>query len=94
MKDQRCKEKKEKMNNSNNLTFHKTSLTRRDRETLKKSKSACLWFTGLSGSGKSTIANALEVKLNEIGVHTYLLDGDSKSFFSLQKLCFLSLFVF
>jgi len=36
-----------------------------------------LWFTGLSGSGKSTIANALEVKLFELSHHTYLLDGDN-----------------
>jgi adenylylsulfate kinase len=36
-----------------------------------------LWFTGLSGSGKSTIANALELKLQALGAHTYLLDGDN-----------------
>jgi len=39
--------------------------------------SAVLWFTGLSGSGKSTIANALEQRLAELGYHTYLLDGDN-----------------
>ena len=37
----------------------------------------CLWFTGLSASGKSTIANLVDLKLNQIGIHTYLLDGDN-----------------
>ena len=36
-----------------------------------------LWFTGLSGAGKSTIANALDIKLHKMGKHTYLLDGDN-----------------
>ena len=36
-----------------------------------------LWFTGLSGAGKSTIANAVDYKLNQRGIHTYLLDGDN-----------------
>ena len=54
---------------------HKVS--RSDREKIKKQKSCVLWFTGLSGSGKSTIANELEKRLNEMGYHTYLLDGDN-----------------
>ncbi|HEY4555469.1 MAG TPA: adenylyl-sulfate kinase, partial [Lysobacter sp.] len=37
----------------------------------------CVWFTGLSGSGKSTIANLVEKKLHALGLHTYLLDGDN-----------------
>ena len=53
------------------------SLGRSDREKIKGHKGKVIWFTGLSGSGKSTIANALEVKLNALGRHTYILDGDN-----------------
>jgi len=52
-------------------------INRIDRERIKNQKSCVLWLTGLSGSGKSTIANELEKKLNEMGYHTYLLDGDN-----------------
>ena len=48
-----------------------------NRESIKKHKGVCVWFTGLSGSGKSTLANNLEVELFNMGVHTYLLDGDN-----------------
>ncbi len=49
-----------------------------DRTALNTHQPACLWFTGLSGSGKSTIANAVELRLNrEFQAHTYLLDGDN-----------------
>ncbi|WP_438273281.1 adenylyl-sulfate kinase [Thiomicrolovo sulfuroxydans] len=48
-----------------------------ERAALKEQKPCVLWFTGLSGSGKSTIANAVEAKLLEMGKHTYLLDGDN-----------------
>lgn len=47
------------------------------RARLKGHQSTVLWFTGLSGSGKSTVANALEQALLARGVHTYLLDGDN-----------------
>ena len=47
------------------------------REALFGHKSAVIWFTGLSGSGKSTVANALEQALAKTGKHTYLLDGDN-----------------
>ena len=60
-----------------NLTWHDTFVTRRLRENLLLQKSKLLWFTGLSGSGKSTVANALDIRLNEIGKATYLLDGDN-----------------
>jgi len=50
---------------------------RSDREKLKNQKGCVLWFTGLSGSGKSTIANELEYELNKMRYHTYLLDGDN-----------------
>ncbi|KZX88682.1 adenylyl-sulfate kinase, partial [Alcanivorax sp. HI0013] len=48
-----------------------------DRAAQKQQKPVCIWLTGLSGAGKSTIANALEVALTEQGKHTYLLDGDN-----------------
>ncbi|MBU3177686.1 adenylyl-sulfate kinase [Clostridium estertheticum] len=60
-----------------NLTWHDTFVTRKLRENLLSQKSKLLWFTGLSGSGKSTVANALDIKLNEMGKATYLLDGDN-----------------
>ncbi len=60
-----------------NVVWHKTSVTRAERAAIAGQKSAVLWFTGLSGSGKSTIANALEVRLNRAGKLTYLLDGDN-----------------
>ena len=53
------------------------AINRFDREKLNKHKSFLVWFTGLSGSGKSTIANLLEKRLNELNVHTYSLDGDN-----------------
>ncbi len=60
-----------------NLTWHNTFVTRMHREATLTQKSKLLWFTGLSGSGKSTVANALEIKLNNLGKSTYLLDGDN-----------------
>ncbi|MCB2294863.1 adenylyl-sulfate kinase [Clostridium algoriphilum] len=60
-----------------NLTWHDASVTREHRENLLKQKSKLLWFTGLSGSGKSTVANALDIRLNQSGKATYLLDGDN-----------------
>ncbi|HEY8804047.1 MAG TPA: adenylyl-sulfate kinase [Clostridium sp.] len=60
-----------------NLTWHDTIVTREHRENSLKQKSKLLWFTGLSGSGKSTVANALDIRLNESGKATYLLDGDN-----------------
>ena len=58
--------------------FNQTiDVTKLDRSKLKSQKPCVLWFTGLSGAGKSTIANALEKKLHEMGRHTYLLDGDN-----------------
>jgi len=62
---------------SNNIVWHNTKVSKSDREKLNGHKGACIWFTGLSGSGKSTLANELEIKLNNLGIHTYLLDGDN-----------------
>ena len=52
-------------------------ITKQDRVLLNGHRPLCLWFTGLSGSGKSTIANALEKKLYAMGINTYILDGDN-----------------
>ena len=53
------------------------TINRQDREGLNVHRSCLIWFTGLSGSGKSTIANLLEKKLHEQQIHTYSLDGDN-----------------
>ena len=50
---------------------------RKDREKIKRQKACVIWLTGLSGSGKSTIANEVEYRLNKMSYHTYLLDGDN-----------------
>ena len=55
----------------------KYSISRQDRSRLKGHGACVVWFTGLSGSGKSTIANLLEQQLHAKGVHTYSLDGDN-----------------
>ncbi|MGA1932841.1 adenylyl-sulfate kinase [Arcobacter sp. YIC-464] len=62
---------------SKNLYIHKTCIKKIDREENLKQKPLIIWFTGLSASGKSTLANALEVKLFKKGFKTYLLDGDN-----------------
>jgi adenylylsulfate kinase len=62
---------------SENIVWHDTNITREHREKLLKQNGKLLWFTGLSGSGKSTVANSLDVKLNEESKLTYLLDGDN-----------------
>lgn len=62
---------------SNNIVWHDTHVSKKQRVKKLSQKPCILWFTGLSGSGKSTIANAVEVKLFEMGVKTYLLDGDN-----------------
>lgn len=57
---------------------HHHPISQADRTTIKHHQPLLIWLTGLSGSGKSTIASALELRLNkEFGVHTYLLDGDN-----------------
>jgi adenylyl-sulfate kinase len=56
---------------------HRVTVDRAARIRISGKKSAVLWFTGLSGSGKSTIANALEARLNAAGRLSYLLDGDN-----------------
>ncbi|WP_088332234.1 adenylyl-sulfate kinase [Lacimicrobium sp. SS2-24] len=62
---------------SNNIVWHDHKTTKADRAAQKTQQPAVIWLTGLSGSGKSTIANILEQKLTAAGKHTYLLDGDN-----------------
>ncbi len=62
---------------NNNIVWHDHQLNKEERSAMKEQKPCILWFTGLSGSGKSTIANAVEVKLAQLKKHTYLLDGDN-----------------
>ena len=59
------------------ITKHDFKISKSDREKIKNQKSCTIWMSGLSGSGKSTIANLLETILNEQGYHTYTLDGDN-----------------
>ncbi len=59
------------------VVWHAHHVTKQDRQLIKGHAPAVLWITGLSGSGKSTIANALECRLHQLGVHTYVLDGDN-----------------
>jgi adenylylsulfate kinase len=56
---------------------HDHDISQADREKLNGHKGLLIWFTGLSGSGKSTVANLLERKLYEKGIHTFILDGDN-----------------
>jgi adenylylsulfate kinase len=60
-----------------NIIKQDYTINRQDREKINKHHSFLIWFTGLSGSGKSTIANLLERKLHELNMHTYSLDGDN-----------------
>lgn len=60
-----------------NIIWHNSSINKEDRQRLHGHKSLMIWFTGLSGSGKSTIANALQHELFTRGISVYLLDGDN-----------------
>jgi adenylylsulfate kinase len=60
-----------------NVVWHQHAIDKAFRATLKNQKPTVLWFTGLSGAGKSTVAGALENRLAQLGYHTYLLDGDN-----------------
>ena len=62
---------------SSNISWHEMSINKKTRSDLNSQSPCVVWFTGLSGSGKSTIANILEQKLHTIGKRTYLLDGDN-----------------
>ena len=62
---------------ADNLYFHQHRVPRKLKEERNNHKSRVLWFTGLSGSGKSTVANATEKILHDMGLRTYILDGDN-----------------
>ncbi|WP_130619607.1 sulfate adenylyltransferase subunit CysN [Dyella amyloliquefaciens] len=60
-----------------NVHWQHTDLDKQARSLSKGQQARCLWFTGLSGAGKSTIANLVERRLHALGYHTYMLDGDN-----------------
>ena len=60
-----------------NITWHHATITAEDREKLNGHKAVVIWFTGLSASGKSTLAQAVEVALFERGCRSFVLDGDN-----------------
>jgi bifunctional enzyme CysN/CysC len=60
-----------------NIHWQALDVDKGSRASMKNQRPAVLWFTGLSGAGKSTIANLVEKKLHSLGKHTYLLDGDN-----------------
>ena len=64
-------------NKDENVVWHQHVIDKTYRAKIKQQKPSVLWFTGLSGAGKSTVAGALENRLAEMGYHTYLLDGDN-----------------
>ncbi len=64
-------------NNENNITYFDSYVSRKDREKLHNHKGVALWFTGLSASGKSTIAHNVEKILYKRGCSTYVFDGDN-----------------
>ncbi|MCQ8821135.1 adenylyl-sulfate kinase [Pseudoalteromonas agarivorans] len=65
------------MSQDENIVWHAQTVSRDKKQQHKGHKPVLLWYTGLSGSGKSTVANAVEAKLFSLGCHTYLLDGDN-----------------
>ncbi len=62
---------------SQNIHWHGAEVTKEERESILGQKGCVVWFTGLSGSGKSTVSRRVEQKLLADGVHTYVLDGDN-----------------
>ncbi|MDD5299157.1 MAG: adenylyl-sulfate kinase [Gallionella sp.] len=62
---------------SDNVVWHRATVTRARREAMNKHRGAILWFTGLSGAGKSTLAHAVEEQLHRMGCRTFVLDGDN-----------------
>jgi adenylylsulfate kinase len=65
------------MSKQHNIVWHDSSITKEDRRKQNNHSSFVLWFTGLSGSGKSTIANALAKELYERNIRNFVLDGDN-----------------
>lgn len=65
------------MSNETNVTWHEHSVTRQAREKKNAHRGCVIWFTGLSGSGKSTVANTLDHKLHQADIQSVVLDGDN-----------------
>lgn len=65
------------MSKINNTVWHHATVTRKRRERLNGHRGVVVWFTGLSGAGKSTIAHAVEERLHQRGCRTYVFDGDN-----------------
>ena len=65
------------MTNDTNVTWHEASVSREIREKKNAHKGCVIWFTGLSGSGKSTVANTLDHLLHQAGIQSVVLDGDN-----------------
>lgn len=65
------------MSEDKNIRWHQAEVSRADREKQAGHRSVILWFTGLSGAGKSTIAHAVEKRLHELGCRTFVFDGDN-----------------
>lgn len=63
--------------NQNNTVWHRSTVTRKQREALNGHRGVVVWFTGLSGAGKSTIAHAVEERLHRMGCRTFVFDGDN-----------------
>lgn len=68
------------MNKSTNITWHDAGITKEERREQNNHHSFVLWFTGLSGSGKSTVANAVAKALFDKNIRNYVLDGDNVRF--------------
>lgn len=64
-------------NESGGVHWHEHSVSREKRQSLNGHRGCVVWFTGLSGSGKSTVANLVDHKLHDLGVRSYTLDGDN-----------------
>jgi adenylylsulfate kinase len=64
-------------NDKTQVVWHTHSVSREDRERLNGHAGCVVWFTGLSGSGKSTVANLVDQRLHQASVHSFLLDGDN-----------------
>ncbi len=63
--------------NEVNVYWHEHAVSREEREQLNNHRGCVIWFTGLSGCGKSTVANLVDHKLHSLGVRSYVLDGDN-----------------
>ena len=64
-------------NKSSNVVWHNATVTRKRREKMNGHGSVILWFTGLSGAGKSSLAHAVEEELHQLGCRTFVFDGDN-----------------